>query len=233
MKKFLILLVWLLGLAVIAWLCLRWQQAALPATATAESTMAGTATPSTAAATMATTATPAASDALSTAAAAAGTGTGAGAAAASPPAAAALPASAGASDAAGPGTAQGSPDAAAARAKIEQLLESKVVEFSSSRAVLTADGQATVAEIAKILKDYPNLKVEVQGHTDSTGPDDVNHAISHARADAVKSVLVSRGVEAARVTTAGFGSTQPVADNSTAQGRARNRRIAFQVEENK
>ncbi|MNJ02860.1 Outer membrane porin F precursor [compost metagenome] len=70
----------------------------------------------------------------------------------------------------------------------------------------------------------------VEGHTDSVGPDAYNQKLSQRRADAVKQVLVQDGVEASRVSSVGYGESRPVADNSTAEGRAVNRRVEAQVE---
>jgi outer membrane protein OmpA-like peptidoglycan-associated protein len=222
MKKLLILLIWLIGLAVIAWLCLRGQEAGAPALATAEPSATAPPTTLPALSTIATTAAPVSEASSAVApASAAGPAADASAPAAPAPESAAAPA------------ALPSQDLAAARAKIAEVLQDKVVEFGISRAVLSPAGQATVAQIATILKQHPTLKVEVRGHTDSTGPADVNYAFSRARADVVKSVLVSDGIDPNRITSTGYGATQPVADNGTPEGRARNRRIDFHVEENK
>ena len=84
----------------------------------------------------------------------------------------------------------------------------------------------TLKEIAAALKGHPELKVEIQGHTDNVGAAAANQALSDARAAAVKTALVSQfGVDAAQLTTKGFGDTKPVADNKTAEGRQNNRRV--------
>ena len=195
MKKPLILLIWVLGLAVIAWFCLRGEGAATPGVVSTEPSSSTMAT-STAGA-MAPTTTGAMATASATAASGTGTESATGVAGSSRPAGAAPPAAA-AFAAADAAAAKPSPGATAAAAKIEALLADRVVEFASSRAVLTEAGQATLAEIAAVLKDYPTLKFEVRGHTDSTGPANVNFAISQGRADAVKSVLVSLDIDADR-----------------------------------
>ncbi len=79
--------------------------------------------------------------------------------------------------------------------------------------------------VVHALTDRPQIKVEIAGHTDSQGDDANNLALSQAEADAVKSYLVEHGVEAARLTTRGYGETRPIESNSTSQGRAINRRI--------
>ena len=126
-----------------------------------------------------------------------------------------------------------SPAVKAATSKIDAVLKNKVVEFRSGSAVLTGRGRATLADINAVLKDNPSLNFEVQGHTDSTGTEGANQALSQARADAVKKHLAGQGLAPERMVSKGYGSSRPVADNQTAEGRARNRRIAFSIEENK
>ena len=79
--------------------------------------------------------------------------------------------------------------------------------------------------VATTLKAYPDAKIEIEGHTDSMGSETYNQALSERRANTVKTYLVSLGIAAGRITTRGFGETQPVADNATAAGRAENRRV--------
>lgn len=204
MKKILIFLVWLLGLAAIAWLC-NGMNAVVPAAAPPGADAAAVASP------------PTAKVALEPARAPVP---------ASAPAPAVVPAAAAA--AAVPSLA-----VQAAASRIDQVLKNKLVEFRSGSATLTAIGRATLADIAPVLKDNPSLKFEAQGHTDATGTEAINLALSQARANAVKAYLVKQGITPARVGAQGYGSSQPVADNTTAAGRARNRRMAFKIEENK
>lgn len=117
--------------------------------------------------------------------------------------------------------------------RIDEVLRAKVVEFRSGSATLTGAGRATLAEINAVLKDNPSFNFEVQGHTDNTGTEAGNLALSQARADAVKAYLTRLGVTPRSMTAKGYGSTRPVAGNDSADGRARNRRIAFSIEENK
>jgi outer membrane protein OmpA-like peptidoglycan-associated protein len=71
----------------------------------------------------------------------------------------------------------------------------------------------------------PDVKVEIAGHTDWTGSDAYNLKLSNARADAVMQYLISKGVKADNLTARGYGETQPIADNNTDEGRAKNRRV--------
>jgi outer membrane protein OmpA-like peptidoglycan-associated protein len=85
----------------------------------------------------------------------------------------------------------------------------------------------TINEIYKFLKDDPSLKFEIDGHTDNSGDAQHNLQLSQQRADAVKVRLVSLGIDAARLTTKGFGNSMPIADNSSPEGKANNRRVEF------
>jgi outer membrane protein OmpA-like peptidoglycan-associated protein len=92
-----------------------------------------------------------------------------------------------------------------------------------------ADPIPTLEEVAQIMKDHPDIIVEVQGHTDNVGTDESNQILSQKRAQAVKEYLVRKGVPAERLQTAGFGESRPIDTNDTDLGRARNRRIEFVV----
>jgi outer membrane protein OmpA-like peptidoglycan-associated protein len=81
-----------------------------------------------------------------------------------------------------------------------------------------------------VLKDFPDVKVEVCGHTDSDGDREHNVDLSQRRADAVKKYLVDKGIDTARISTRGAGPDQPIADNTTKDGKAKNRRIEFKLQ---
>lgn len=106
------------------------------------------------------------------------------------------------------------------------------VNFELNSAELTAGSRPILAGIASDLKRLPRLRVEMQGHTDSSGSDQHNLGLSQRRADSVRMFLVGEGVAAPQVTSRGYGETQPIADNNTAPGRAINRRVVMAVLDN-
>ncbi len=103
------------------------------------------------------------------------------------------------------------------------------VLFATNKYTLKPDAQVSLAKVATILTIYPNLKVQVEGYTDSTGAPAYNQTLSENRADAVRDFLVQNGVPQANVTAQGYGATNFVADNATAQGRQQNRRVNLVV----
>jgi outer membrane protein OmpA-like peptidoglycan-associated protein len=135
-------------------------------------------------------------------------------------------------------------DAAATREKLRAQLNSILVTtesarglivnlsdvlFDTGKATLKTGTQVSLAKVATILQLYPGLKVQVEGYTDSVGGDAYNQKLSESRANAVHDFLVANGVPAGNVTAQGFGKADPVADNSTAAGRAQNRRVNLVV----
>jgi len=98
------------------------------------------------------------------------------------------------------------------------------VNFETSSARLTSASLPVLDRVADRLKANADVRVEISGHTDSTGTAAVNNQLSKARADSVRDYLVSKGIAASRLETKGYGSSRPIADNGTAAGRATNRR---------
>lgn len=116
--------------------------------------------------------------------------------------------------------------------RVERLDESTLlvhfdsdVLFDVDSSTLSGAARAALADSATVINEYNKTAVIVQGHTDSTGSDEHNQALSERRAKSVENELVSRGVDHGRVVSMGFGETQPVADNTSSQGRQRNRRV--------
>jgi outer membrane protein OmpA-like peptidoglycan-associated protein len=117
-------------------------------------------------------------------------------------------------------------------ATVSQLPRSFVFDhlnFESATTTLTADSEPTVRNLVAILKAHPTAQVRLEGHTDTAGDVMENQKLSMARAEAVKAALVSGGIEAGRIATAGYGATRPTASNETEEGRAQNRRLELVV----
>jgi len=112
---------------------------------------------------------------------------------------------------------------------IDAEVEGKTVEFTLDSWVISGRGAALLDRIGEILTTHPDLHVQVQGHTDALGEEAYNLSLAQRRADAVREYLIGRGVSAEQITSVGFGSSMPQADNATREGRRMNRRIEFHV----
>jgi OOP family OmpA-OmpF porin len=108
----------------------------------------------------------------------------------------------------------------------EWFLRGKIL-FDLNRATIKPDAQQILLRIANFLIDNPQYEVEIQGNTDGSGPLAWNMELSRLRAEAVREFLIINGVERARLTTRAFGPHEPIAPNTTAEGRAKNRRVDF------
>jgi outer membrane protein OmpA-like peptidoglycan-associated protein len=103
------------------------------------------------------------------------------------------------------------------------------VLFDSGKSNLKQNAQISLAKVSAILQQYPDLKLQIEGFTDSVGSDDFNLKLSQSRADSTEAFLVNNGVSPTAVTATGFGKSHPVADNTTAAGKAQNRRVEMVV----
>jgi OmpA-OmpF porin, OOP family len=119
--------------------------------------------------------------------------------------------------------------------KIDEAIVTKIefaaknVYFATGKFALLSKSFKPLNDVAKIMTDNPELKLDIGGHTDNTGDAAKNQALSENRAKSVLDYLVKKGVDAGRITSAGYGPDQPVADNATAAGRAKNRRVEIKV----
>ena len=116
--------------------------------------------------------------------------------------------------------------------KIEEKISiTLLIEFDFDKAVVKPVYHNPIEKLANFLKAYPDKNVELEGHTDSIGPDDYNMKLSKRRAESVKKYLVEKfGTEASRIGTIGYGESAPVATNDTEEGRQKNRRVVAIVE---
>ena len=106
------------------------------------------------------------------------------------------------------------------------------VTFEVNSAQLTAASRPILDGVADGLRKHPRLRVELQGHTDSSGADAYNLQLSQRRANSVREYLLSQGVPAAQLTARGYGETQPITDNTSNEGRSKNRRVVMHVIDN-
>ncbi len=125
----------------------------------------------------------------------------------------------------------GCPVTAVFRADKIEILQS--IQFEIDKDVLRPASTGILRDVANILQAHPEVeRVRIEGHTDAQGNDDHNLKLSEARARAVKLWLVEQGgIDAARLETRGYGHTRPIATHATAEGRARNRRVEFKIEQ--
>lgn len=105
----------------------------------------------------------------------------------------------------------------------------KGITFDLGKSTIRKTSFPLLDEAAKLLSDYPSLRLEISGHSDSTGNHDKNVALSAARAESVKEYMVAKGIDASRLVTRGAGPDEPIADNKTRVGQAQNRRIEFRI----
>ncbi|MHA6723232.1 OmpA family protein [Sphingomonas sp. RS2018] len=103
------------------------------------------------------------------------------------------------------------------------------ITFGYDSATVQPQYQPTLDRVAQVLSDYNQTSIDVYGHTDSTGSDSYNQGLSERRARSVADYLSSRGVAPVRLATRGYGESQPVASNSTEDGRAANRRVEIKI----
>ena len=120
-------------------------------------------------------------------------------------------------------------------AKVERVGEGIKITFSSGilfdvdKADLKDAPKAELAELSTILNKYADTNILLAGHTDATGSDEHNYALSRRRAQSVADYLATQNVDSVRIATEGYGKSQPIADNDTVEGRAQNRRVEVAI----
>lgn len=103
------------------------------------------------------------------------------------------------------------------------------ITFPTNQSSIKADFYPVLDAVADVLKEYNKTTISISGHTDNVGRDDYNMQLSQDRASSVAKYLVNRGVADSRIQASGFGKSQPIADNSTEDGRAQNRRVEIRI----
>ncbi len=105
----------------------------------------------------------------------------------------------------------------------------RIILFDFDKATLRPEAIPIIEELAELLRRYPRIRLEVQGHTDNIGTPEYNQRLSEARAQAVVEALVERGIDRRRLRPRGFGMTMPIAPNDTEENRQKNRRTVFKI----
>jgi outer membrane protein OmpA-like peptidoglycan-associated protein len=103
------------------------------------------------------------------------------------------------------------------------------INFKFNSAEITRKSYPVLDRAAKVLTDYPDVRIEIQGHTDNKGKPEYNKDLSQRRAESVKNYFISKGIDQSRLTATGYGQEVPIADNKTNRGRAKNRRVEFKL----
>lgn len=123
------------------------------------------------------------------------------------------------------------PKPAISQADQEAIISiAKAVYFDTGSDKIKAESLPKLDELVVIVKRYPGLKITVEGHTDNVGSAASNLKLSQDRVNSVKNYLISKGIEANRITATGYGETKPIATNDTPEGRAQNRRVEIKAE---
>ncbi|MEO0635677.1 MAG: OmpA family protein [Pseudomonadota bacterium] len=112
---------------------------------------------------------------------------------------------------------------------VAERMQEATIGFETAKAVIRQESFGLLDELSGIVSRCPGTRIEVDGHTDSDGSESYNQRLSEARANAVRSYMISAGVEALRIRARGLGESQPIADNDSEEGKALNRRIEFQI----
>jgi len=113
--------------------------------------------------------------------------------------------------------------------KFKELLENNKIHFAHNKATISHKSYSLLDKLIKAVKSCPNKTIIIEGHTDSDGSETYNQRLSEKRANAVKEYLIKHGVSASRLKAIGYGEKRPIADNSTEEGKEKNRRIELKI----
>ena len=115
------------------------------------------------------------------------------------------------------------------KVKLGKKVVLKNILFETGKSLLTAGSYTELDHLLNIMRENPLMKIEISGHTDKTGSEPLNFKLSEARAKAVVDYMVKNGIDRTRMEFRGYGSLQPISDNATSAGRAKNRRVEFKI----
>ncbi|MHA3789852.1 OmpA family protein [Flavobacterium hauense] len=115
---------------------------------------------------------------------------------------------------------------------IKITLGENSVNFDLGKSTLTAKAKGNLDKLVPVFNEYPDTDIQIVGYTDSSGSDELNQKLSEQRAASVKTYLSGKGIKAARIVTSGLGEAEPIADNATKDGMAKNRRVEFAITAN-
>lgn len=101
------------------------------------------------------------------------------------------------------------------------------INFDIGKSAVKPESYPIIDQLTKYMKEHPNVRIMIEGHTDNTGNADKNQALSEKRAQSIKAEINKRGIDESRMETVGFGASKPIADNKTAAGRTQNRRVTI------
>ena len=101
--------------------------------------------------------------------------------------------------------------------------------FETGKSILTASSYKELEHLLNIMNENAQMKIEISGHTDKTGSEPLNFKLSEARAKAVVEYLIQKGIDRSRLEFRGYGSLQPISENTTSAGRTKNRRVEFKI----
>jgi len=101
------------------------------------------------------------------------------------------------------------------------------VFFDTNKSDIKTDASPLLGEAVTIMKENPEMRVEIQGHTDSTGPEAYNQTLSEKRANSILEYMLNQGIDSGRLEVKGYGESDPIASNETEAGRQKNRRVRF------
>ena len=123
------------------------------------------------------------------------------------------------------------PDSKPQRVEVtkKQIVIKEQIQFETGSSTIRPASYPILDDVVQVLRDYPDFQVRVEGHTDNVGNDASNLSLSKARADSVFEYIISKGTDARRLVTEGFGETRPIDTNTSVAGRQNNRRVEFHI----